>query len=55
MTRTAVHTCTDCGEPIAEPDVLFRSISSQLDPVPFHVDCYRLHVPVQRGPVEVVR
>ncbi len=51
MTRTAVATCTDCQEPVEQPDLVWRLISSSLSPVPFHEDCYALHVPAPREPL----
>lgn len=48
MPRTAV-VCTDCRQPIAPGEVLLRAISSQLEPVAFHEECYRQHVPAPRA------
>lgn len=47
MPSTAV-VCTDCREPIRPDEVLLRAISSRLEPVAFHEECYRQHVPAPR-------
>lgn len=53
MTRTAARLCADidCRQPVEPRDLVLRMISSSLEPVAFHAECYERHVPAPRGPL----
>jgi hypothetical protein len=54
MPATAVQICADinCRQPVSQPDLVLRMISSSIDPVAFHAKCYQRHVPAPRDPVD---